>query len=53
MYLANKKAGTIKGIFDIHIIDVYLTSARCSAWVYDIGTRKLSINDDSPKPFGR
>jgi hypothetical protein len=33
-YLADKKAGTIKGIFDIHIIDVYLTSAR-SAWVYD------------------
>jgi hypothetical protein len=31
-YLADKKAGSIKGIFDIHVIDVYLTSARCSAW---------------------
>jgi hypothetical protein len=30
-YLADKKAGTIKGMFDIHVIDVYLTSARCSA----------------------
>jgi hypothetical protein len=36
-YLADKKAGTIKGIFDIHVIDVYLTSAHCSAWVYDTG----------------
>src|SRR3954471_21361798 len=34
-YLANKKAGTIKGIFDIHVIDVFLTSPRCSAWVFD------------------
>jgi hypothetical protein len=34
-YLVDKKAGTIKGIFDIHVINVYLTSARCSAWVYD------------------
>jgi hypothetical protein len=37
-YLADKKAGTIKGIFDIHVIDVYLTSAHCSAWVYDTGS---------------
>jgi hypothetical protein len=37
-YLADKKGGTIKGIFDIHVIDVYLTSARCSAWVYDTGS---------------
>ena len=30
-YLADKKAGNInKGIFDIHVIDVYLTSARSS-----------------------
>jgi hypothetical protein len=34
-YLADKKADTIKGIFDIHVIAVYLTSTRCSAWVYD------------------
>ena len=24
-----------KGIFDIHIIDVYLTSARSNPWVFD------------------
>jgi hypothetical protein len=30
-YLADKKAGNInKGIFDIHVIDVYLTNARSS-----------------------
>src|SRR3954462_12470405 len=28
-YLADKKAGTIKGICDVHVIDVYLTSAHC------------------------
>ena len=27
-YLADKKAGKTKGICDIHVIDVYLTSAR-------------------------
>jgi hypothetical protein len=37
-YLAHKKTGTIKGIFDIHVIDVYLTSARYIAWVYDTGS---------------
>ena len=37
-YLADKKAGTIKGIFDIHVIDVFLTSPRCSAWVLDTGS---------------
>ena len=26
-----------KGIFDIHVIDVYLTNARSSAWVFDTG----------------
>ena len=31
-YLADKKARTVsKGIFDIHVIDVFLTSARSSA----------------------
>ena len=24
-----------KGIFDIHVIDVYLTSVRSSPWVFD------------------
>ena len=26
-----------KGIFDIHVIDVYLTNAHSSAWVFDTG----------------
>ena len=30
-YLAEKKDGKVKGIFDIHVIDVYLTNARSSA----------------------
>ena len=29
--LADKKDGKVKGIFDIHVIDVYLTNARSSA----------------------
>src|SRR6187399_275655 len=36
-YLADKKAGNVKGIYDIHVIDVYLTSARSSSWVFDTG----------------
>ena len=35
-YLANRKDGKVKGIFDIHVIDLYLTNARSSAWVFDI-----------------
>src|SRR4051795_152072 len=34
-YLAHKKAGNTKGICDIHVIDVYLTSTRNSSWVFD------------------
>ena len=30
-YLADKKDDKMKGIFDIHVIDVYLTNARSSA----------------------
>ena len=37
MYLADKKDGKVKGIFDIHVIDVYLSNARSSAWVFDTG----------------
>jgi hypothetical protein len=38
-YLADKKNGKInKGIYDIHVIDVYLTSSRNSACVFDIGS---------------
>jgi hypothetical protein len=35
-YLADLKAGIVKkGIFDIHVIDVYLTSTRSSAWIFN------------------
>ena len=37
-YLADKKDGKVKGIFDIHAIDVYLTNARSSTWVFDTGS---------------
>src|SRR3954469_21246293 len=38
-YLADKKVGKVnKGICDIHVIDVYLTSTRSSAWVFDTGS---------------
>src|SRR5215216_5022953 len=39
-YLADLKNGNIKkkGIFDIHVIVVYLTSNRSSAWVFDTGS---------------
>ena len=37
-YLAEKKDGKVKGIFDIHVTDVYLTNARSSAWVFDTGS---------------
>ena len=34
--MADKKDGKVnKGIFDIHVIDVFLTYARSSAWVFD------------------
>ena len=33
--MADKKDGKVKGIFDIHVIDVYLTNARSSSWVFD------------------
>ena len=37
-YLAEKKHGKVKGIFDIHVIYVYLTNARSSAGVFDTGS---------------
>ena len=27
-----------RGIFDIHVINVYLTSVRSNPWVFDIGS---------------
>ncbi|KAK1566157.1 hypothetical protein QYE76_016816 [Lolium multiflorum] len=39
-YLADLKSGHVKkkGISDIHVIDVYLTGSRSSAWVFDTGS---------------
>ena len=38
-FMADKKDGKVKtGICDIHVIDVYLTSSRSSAWVFDTGS---------------
>ena len=37
-YLVDKKDGKVKGIFYIHVIDVYLTNAHSSAWVFDTGS---------------
>ncbi len=38
-YLADKKSGKAnKGICDIHVIDVYLTSTRSNTWVFDTGS---------------
>ena len=34
-YVADKKARNVKGIYDILVIDVYLTSAHSSSWVFD------------------
>ena len=35
-YLADKKDGKVnKGMFDIHVIDVYFTSVHSSPWVFD------------------
>ena len=53
-YLADKKDGKVKGVFDIHVIDVYLTNARSSAWIFDTGSvahicnsnRSCKINED-------
>src|SRR3954469_19577915 len=41
-YLEDKKAGKIvrrdRGIFDIHIIDLFLTSVGSTSWIFDIGS---------------
>ena len=38
IYSVDKNDGKVKGIFDIHVIDVCLTNARNSAWVFDTGS---------------
>ena len=53
-YLADKKDGKVKGIFDIHVIDVYLTNARSSAWylilvtllIFATRNRGYGLNED-------
>ena len=35
--LRGQEGGNTKGICDIHVIDVYLTSTRSSSWVFDTG----------------
>ena len=38
-YLADKKDGKVnKGIFDIHVIDVYFTSVHSNPRVFDTGS---------------
>ena len=41
-YLEDKKADKVAGrdmdIYDIHVIDVFLTSARSNIWIFDIGS---------------
>ena len=38
-YLEDKKDGKVnKGIFDIHVIDVYFTRVHSSPWVFDTGS---------------
>jgi hypothetical protein len=41
-YLKDKKDGKVvardKGICDIHVIDIYFTSARSNTWVFDTGS---------------
>ena len=43
--LADKKDGKLnKGIFDIHVIDVYFTSVHSSPWVFDTGSVAMISN---------
>ena len=52
-YLADKKDGKVnKGIFDIHVIDVYLTSARSIPWVFDTGS-VAKISNSKQEQIGR
>src|SRR3954467_14649218 len=41
-YLEDKKAGKVAGkdmdIYDIHVIDVFLTRARSNIWIFDTGS---------------
>ena len=37
-YLADKKDVKVKGIFDIHVIDVYFTIVHSNPMVFDTGS---------------
>ena len=44
-YLVDKKDGKVnKGIFYIHVVDVYLTSERSSPWVFDTSSVAMISN---------
>ena len=43
-YLADKKDGKVKGIFDIHVIDVYFTSVHSNPRVFDTGSVAMISN---------
>ena len=44
-YLADKKDGKVnKGIFDIHVIDVYFTSVYSNPSIFDTGSVTKSSN---------
>ena len=44
-YLTDKKDGKVnKGIFDIHVIDVYFTSVHSSPWVFDTSSVAMISN---------
>ena len=46
-YLADKKDDKVnKGICDIHVIDVYLTNACSSTWVFDTGSIAIICNSE-------
>ena len=53
-YLVDKKDGKVKGIFDIHVIDVYFTSVHSNPRVFDTGSvpkisnkkQELQMNKD-------
>ena len=52
--LADKKDGKVnKGIFCMHVIDVYLTSINSSPWVFDTGSIAKISNSKQEKQNGQ
>jgi hypothetical protein len=54
-YLEDKKASKVVakeiGIFDIHVIDIYLTSVRSNTWVFDTGSVANICNSQQDLEF--